>query len=194
MLPEISLLKVTREDVERIAKWLDDDEVCSMWFGRYAYGDPIHLGYIPSQMLKASQDEWDEIFDDPHRRFFSVYGVEGEHIGEAQVVLEQVLGNAELSILIGRKDLWNHGYGTATARALVDLVFNSYRLYRAWVDVPEYNAAALHMFRKLGFVLEGTLRKSRPHKGGRAGSCIMGILASEYSRQTPEVKIEVPAV
>ena len=44
--------------------------------------------------------------------------------------------------------------------------------------------AARALFGGLGFVHEGTLRKSRPHEGSRFDSAVMGILAVEYQQQT----------
>ncbi|MBI4299188.1 MAG: GNAT family N-acetyltransferase [Chloroflexi bacterium] len=194
MLPEISLRQASREDVERIARWLDDEEVCSMWFGRYTYGNPIHLGYQPHEILKAPQEMWDRVFDDPLRRIFSIYNTQGEHLGEAQIVVEEALGNAELSLIIGRKDVWQQGYGTATVRKLLKLVFNTYGLFRAWVDVPDYNVPAVKMFEKLGFVHEGTLRQSRPHQGSRYNSCVMGMLSSEFAQRSTLEVAEAPSV
>ncbi len=183
MLPHVQLREVSREDVERLRRWLEDEEVCSMWFGRYTYGNPVHLGYQPLEILKATQEEWNRVFNDPNRRIFSIYNAQGEHIGEAQVVIEEVLDNAEISLIIGRKDLWHGGYGTTTVLELLNLVFKVYGLYRAWVDVPEYNVPATNMFKKLGFVHEGTLRKSRPHAGSRYDSCVMGMLANEFAHR-----------
>ncbi len=190
MLPEVWLGEVSREDVKRIIEWLEDKEVCSMWFGRYTYVDPIHLGYVPSEMLHASQEKWDEVFHDPSRRIFSIYTAHGEHIGEAQLEIEEGLGNAHMSILIGRKDLWHHGYGTAAVENLLDLAFNVYGLYRVWVDIPEYNTAALGTFKKLGFAHEGTLRQSHPYEGRRFDSSIMGILSQEYTQRATKVGLE----
>lgn len=194
MIPEVRLVEVSREDVERIIQWLQDEEVCSAWFGRYTYGDPIHLGYHPSEMLGATQEEWDEVFHNPSRRILSIYTVEGEHIGEAQLEIEEGLGNAQMSVLIGRKDLWHHGYGVAAVQSLLDLAFNVHGLYRVWADVPEYNTAAMAMFKKLGFGHEGTLRQSRPHAGARFNSSIMGILAQEYEQRKQKVSSEANAV
>ena len=69
---------------------------------------------------------------------------------------------------------------------MMDLAFTEWGLYRLWVDVPEYNKAALLMFEHLGFVHEGTLRKSRPHEGSRFDSVVMGILATEYTERATE--------
>lgn len=176
----VSLRQVTREDVGRIKVWLDDEEVSESWFGRYSYGEPAHLGYHPEQMERASDAEWEAVFDNPEHRFLSVCTVHGEHIGEVHVAIEESLGDGQVSILIGRKDLWHRGYGTAAMQAALKQAFEKWGLYRVWVDVPEYNTAALGMFDHLGFSHEGTFRKSRPHEGSRFDSVVMGMLAAEY--------------
>ena len=185
-LQNVNLKTVTREDVARITQWLADEEVSESWFGRYSYGDPAHLGYHPEQVLDASDEEWERVFSDPEHRILSIYGEQGEHIGEVHIAVEESLGDGQVSILIGRKDLWHQGYGTAGVRATLDLAFSQLGLYRVWVDVPEYNAAALAMFRHLGFVHEGTLRKSRPHEGARFDAVVMGMLAAEYAGRKPD--------
>ncbi|MBM3956487.1 MAG: GNAT family N-acetyltransferase [Gemmatimonadetes bacterium] len=190
MTVQVQLTAVTREDVARIAEWLKDPEVCDMWLGRYTYGDPAHLGYEPEKMLTASEEDWNEVFQDPHhtphRDIFSIRTMSGEHIGEAQLSIEEALGDAQISILIGRKDLWHQGYGTAATLALLEHIFVTLGLYRAWVDIPEYNTAARNMFLQLGFRHEGTLRHSRPHKGARHNSFIMGMLQNKFWRLYPD--------
>jgi len=56
-------------------------------------------------------------------------------------------------------------------------------LHRAWVDVPEYNEHALQMFRHLGFVLEGHLRRTHRKDNDWYDSFAMGLLADEYPRR-----------
>ena len=156
MLPEAALGPVSREDVDQVARWLEDEEVASRWFGHYACGDPVHRGYEPLHLLEASEYEWDRVFrSDPHRFIFSIDNEDCEHIGECQLLLDDH-GGAELSLLIGRKDLWHPGYGTATVVVLLEKVFNSCGLERAWVNIPEDNSAALGLFKKLGFVHQET--------------------------------------
>ena len=71
---------------------------------------------------------------------------EEAHIGEGQLLIEWPLEEAQLFILIGRKDLWHHHYGTAALVAMLDEAFDNLELHRVWVDVPEYNEHALQMF------------------------------------------------
>ena len=151
MLRSVILKPVSRMDVSRVAAWLRDDEVSSRWFGHYACGDPVHRGYEPMQMLTASESDWNNVFRlDPRRFIYSVYTDLGEHVGECQASVDDRAG-AELSVLIGRKDLWRLGYGTSTVIALLDQVFGFFRLESAWVNVPDDNGPALGLFKKMGF-------------------------------------------
>ena len=120
----------------------------------------------------------------PSTESSAVYTGDGEHIGEVHLAVEESLGDGQLSILIGRSDLWHRGYGTAALHATLETAFKEYGLFRVWVDIPEYNEAALALFRRVGFVHEGTLRKSRPHEGSRFDSVVMGMLAAEYEQRT----------
>ena len=183
MLPEIRLTSVSREDVQRVAEWLRDEEVNASWYGTNEQGEPLHIGYSPGRMLEASASEWEEVFGSEQRKLFSVLNADGQHIGEGQMVIEAPLWEAQLLILIGRKDLWYRGYGTAALVQLLDLSFHTYSLHRAWVDIPEYNLPAIHMCERIGFILEGRLRGTHPKDGKWYDSLTMGLLSSEYARR-----------
>ena len=66
---------------------------------------------------------------------------------------------------------------------LLDEAYNTFGLHRVWADIPEYNEHALQMFRHIGFVLEGRLRKTHPKDGEWYDSLAMGLLAGEYVRR-----------
>ena len=176
MLPEVTLKSVSRDDVDRIAWWLQDDDLSSRWFGHYGTDDPVHPGYDPSHMLEASDWEWRRTFGDPRRAIYSIYNTADEHVGECQVQLDGE-GGAELSVIIGRKDLWHHGYGTATMLELLDMVFNTMGLESAWVTVPVDNRPAIGLFEKLGFVID-----SGEHvKHGEIDVAHMTVSSARYS-------------
>ena len=179
MLPEVTLRNVNRDDVDRVAWWLEDADLASKWFGHYGCGDPVHRGYDPRHMLEASGSEWDRVFGDSDRLIFSIYSEKREHIGECQIVMDGE-GGAEFSLLIGLKDLWHHGYGTATAMQLLDKVFEELGVERAWVNVPEDNTAALGLFVKLGFVRESTRELCKRPDGTPLNAAILAMDARPY--------------
>ena len=86
MLPNVTLRAVTRDDVDNVGWWLEDEDVSSRWFGHYGCGDPVHRGYDPQHMLESSDWEWQSVFGDPHRMIFSIYSDMNEHVGECQVL------------------------------------------------------------------------------------------------------------
>ena len=175
----ITLKSVIKDDVLRVQKWLENELVADSWFGRYSYGDFAHLGYHPEEMIHAHKEEWDKVFSDPEHKIFSIYN-NTNHVGESHLAIEESLGDAQLSILIGDPDNWHKGFGTAAAKATIKMAFEEFRIFRIWGDIPEYNEDAINMFSHLNFTHEGTLRKSRPHHGARHNSVIMGILIDEY--------------
>ena len=63
---------------------------------------------------------------------------------------------------------------------------------RVWVDVPKYNEQALRMYRHLGFVLEGHLRKTHRKNDERYDSIAMGLLTGEYSRRRARLMSGTP--
>ena len=183
MIPNVKLTKVSQDDVQRVVQWLQDPEVSGSWYGADEHGEALHIGYSPKGLVNASSGGWGEAFDTPLRKIYSVVTDGDDHIGEAQMVIEEPLREAQLHILIGRKDLWYQGYGTAGLVQLLDLAFYTHGLHRAWVDVPEYNKPALHMCERMGFVLEGHLRGTHPKDGQWYDSLAMGLLSNEYPRR-----------
>ena len=188
MFPQIILNSLTRDDVQRVAQWLDDPEVNSFWYGVDEQGEPLHMGYAPKDVLENPEEEWDQSLEDEEfRKVFSVYTDEGEHIGEGQLVFEWPLLEAQLFLMIGRKDLWRHHYGTSALIAMLDEAYETYELHRVWVDVPEYNENALRLCRHVGFVLEGHFRKTHRKEDSWYDSFAMGLLADEYGRRRKRI-------
>jgi len=183
MLSEVILRPVTREDVQRLVVWLSDEEVNSLWYGVGEGGFPLHVGYSPRHILEAPESEWRLVFENDDRMVYAIYTKEGEHIGEGQLAVEWAQQEAQLFVMVGRKDLWHHHYGTMALVALLDEAYETHGLHRVWVDIPDYNEHALQMCRHLGFVLEGHLRKTHRKNDNWYDSFAMGLLADEYFRR-----------
>ena len=184
MLPIVQLRHVTRDDVRRISHWLGDEEVASRWFGHYACGDPVHRGYEPTLMLNANDEDWARVFDRNRGHLvFSIYASGEGHIGECQAVFDEH-GDVEMSLLIGRRDLWQRGYGASAAIQLLDRIFYDYNVEQAWVSVPQDNTAALRLFTRLGFAPISEAYMCSAMNGGRLRATTLVLQSAEYySRQ-----------
>ena len=62
MFPQVSLTAPTRDDVERLVGWLEDEEVNTSWYGLGDDGQPLHAGYAPSHVLEGDDSDWDAGF------------------------------------------------------------------------------------------------------------------------------------
>lgn len=189
MFPQVTLSTPTREDVERLAQWLEDEEVNSSWYGLGDDGTPLHAGYAPLVVLSGNAHDWDRVFNNENRKIFAVYSGDGEHVGEAQLALDWPLLEAQAFLLLGRTDIWGLHYGTTAFVELLDHAFNDLGLHRIWVDVPEYNPQGMSMVESIGFVLEGHFRKARRHGGQWFDSYVLGLLADEYARRRSRLLI-----
>ena len=183
MFPEVTLVTPTREDVRRLSEWLIDLEVSAVWFGVGDDGKPLHATYSPEAILAGGSKEWDNVFKDENRAIFAIYSGDGEHVGEGQLLVEWPLLEAQAHLLVGRKDLWHHHYGTSGLVGLLDHAFGPLGLHRVWVDVSEYNEPGMQMVQDVGFVVEGRLRKTHRKNNEWFDSSILGLLAEEYPRR-----------
>jgi len=70
-------------------------------------------------------------------------------------------------------DYWNKGAGSALMAVLVDLADNWLNLKRIELEVFVDNAAAIHLYEKFGFVIEGTKRKYAFREGEYVDTHVM---------------------
>jgi RimJ/RimL family protein N-acetyltransferase len=176
----VRLRRLERTDLPRFVEWLNDPEV----------RNGLALSYPMSQV---HEDEWFEgtLRLEPALQPFAIdaaLGVAGPTGGPTTWVLVGSTGFhavdwksrwGEVGIVIGRKDLWGHGYGTDALRTLVRWGFRQLNLNRVFLRVDDDNARAIRSYEKIGFVHEGRLRQDRYHAGRYQDTLLMGILRDD---------------
>lgn len=70
-------------------------------------------------------------------------------------------------------DYWNQGVGSTLMSAIVDLADRWLNLKRIELEVYTDNAAAIRLYEKLGFVIEGTKRKYAFREGEYVDAHVM---------------------
>ena len=86
---------------------------------------------------------------------------DGVVVGEA-VLMDLDEDNASMTYrvaLVG-PTVFNRGYGTETTRLVRDFAFGPLGLHRLSLEVNSFNASAIAVYRKVGFVLEGVRREA----------------------------------
>jgi RimJ/RimL family protein N-acetyltransferase len=88
---------------------------------------------------------------------------------------------AEFGILIGDAAQRGKGYGTETARLMLDYGFTALGLHNIMLQVFAFNLPALRAYEKAGFREIGRRREARPMAGKRWDLILMDALATEFT-------------
>lgn len=106
-----------------------------------------------------------------------------KHIGN--ITLHQISWrdrHAEIGILIGDKKSRGKGYATEAIRLVADHAFNKLNLRKLYTGMVKGNEASKRAFEKVGFKVEGVLRKHFYLNGEYLDCYRMGLLKSEYKK------------
>ena len=117
---------------------------------------------------------------DPSRATFAIERIEGRvPVGGCSLFqIETSARSAVLGTWLG-KPYWDTGLGTDAVRTLCRFGFDHMNLRRIELTVFETNARARRAYEKVGFVLEGTRRRSEFVDGRLVNSHLMALLAEE---------------
>lgn len=159
--------------------WLHDMEYLRMLDWDLAY--PL----APSQLKKRyetiekDQEEGNSLF------YFTIrLKPEARLIGFAKLFwIEWAHGTGFVQLGIGESQHRRLGYGREALNLLLRFAFGEINLHRLTAIMPEYNLAALGLFKQLGFVEEVRRRQAIQRDGQRWDSIHLGLLSREwYSR------------
>ncbi|MCP4179649.1 MAG: GNAT family N-acetyltransferase [bacterium] len=73
--------------------------------------------------------------------------------------INTVHGISEYSIILGNKSEWNKGYAKEASLSIINYCFNKVGLRKITLAVQTNNKSAVHLYNKIGFNTEGTLKK-----------------------------------
>ena len=80
---------------------------------------------------------------------------------------------------IADKKNWSKGYGSEATNLMVSYAFETINLNRIQLHVAIENEGAVKVYKKSGFIIEGTLRQAMYHAGKYSDFYVMGLLRSD---------------
>jgi ribosomal-protein-alanine N-acetyltransferase len=162
----VNLRIMEKEDLPLIAEWFNKPEV----FGEY---NPLH---------QVSRTEAEKMFENPHEeKSFIIEKKDGSKIGF--IGHFYVLHVAGKQLEIGYSLVPSErgkGYGTEATQLMVDYLFLSKDSMRIQAQTDPRNVASHRLLEKVGFMKEGTLRKSFFMRGEWRDCYIYSILREEW--------------
>lgn len=107
----------------------------------------------------------------------------GEWAGE--VVLNELNADNEscgFRILLQGPRFYGRGLGTEASRLVLDYAFGVIGVHRVELQVYDFNPRARHVYEKLGFVHEGTMRDALRWDGQWVDGHLMALLDRDWAR------------
>jgi RimJ/RimL family protein N-acetyltransferase len=136
----------------------------------------------PPRSLAQREQEFDESLAEPDPAVVAlVIEAEGRPVGDITFfAIDQRSRYATVGLSIWRSDDRNKGYGADAMRAFLSWGFRHLNLHRVELTVAPDNAAAVHVYEKLGFKIEGRRRQHHYDDGCYVDELVMGLLAEEF--------------
>lgn len=155
-------------DLPYIYKQENSRKVMALWFQEaYTSFDELQILYER------------HILDQTERRF--VVENDEQFIGVVELVdIDPLHRHTEIQIIIN-SDYQGHGYAQLAMKSGIDYAFKVLNMHKVYLYVDVDNSAAIHIYKKVGFIEEGILRQHFFAEGRYHDSLMMGILANEFT-------------
>ena len=164
-----------KEDLRLLHIWENDLEVMM-----YSRSKPLNMASM-SQLEK----QYDERMKESKNLYFIVENTgSNEPIGFATIRREE-WGNvqaADLGTYIGKKELWEKGFGKKITVALLEMSFIHLNMERCEAWSVGYNTRAHKVLEFCGFQKAGVLRNTVYVAGKKWNSFLFDILREEYTK------------
>lgn len=161
------------ENLDHYACWINDqDTTLFMGSGRFP---------ITADNLKEYIDSYNR---SKHKMLLGIFlKKSSEHIGNITLhMIDWKDRHAEIGIIIGNKKAHGKGYATEAISLIAEHAFNKLNLHKLYAGMIQGNEASKQAFEKVGFKVEGVLRKHFYLNGEYLDCYRMGLLKDEYSK------------
>lgn len=172
---KILLREFTKRNLKdpRYHAWLRDLDVVKT-IGRLEYLLPIEFNEI--------KDYVDNLLHSKNDYFFAIYYKENnEFIGTQRIGhIDWRLRTADIGIMIGNKDYWGKGIAKDAVSIACKYAFKVLGLRKLTGGTAVSNPAMCKCFERLGFKLEGRLRKKLLIEGKYVDHMLYGVFKKEF--------------
>lgn len=171
----ISLRPLEKEDLRFVHRLDNNASIMRYWFEE------------PYESFLELSDLYDKhIHDKNERRFILQNTADETPIGLVELVeIDYIHRRAEFQIIIAPAHQ-GKGYARPATKLAMDYAFQTLNLYKLYLIVDEANEKAIHIYSKLGFTIEGTLRHEFFSAGEYRNAIRMYIFQNEYKKAFEE--------
>jgi RimJ/RimL family protein N-acetyltransferase len=175
---KVYLRALTEEDLEGPwFDWVNDYEVTRLMGSA--------TGRVPNT-AESMKRYFQNVIQSPDNVMLAIMEKSSDtHIGNIKIgPIDRLHLFADMAILIGDKGSWGKGYGQEAWELMIAYGFERLNLHKITLGVLAKHEVAVRLYERLGFKMEGTLRKQMFWEGGYEDNHLMGMLREEYLERT----------
>ena len=129
--------------------WLNDMEVNKFLETRFQ-----------NQTFETVTNYITQILKKDNEYLFGIFNIDEIHLGNIKLGPINTIHNfAEISLFVGKKNVWGKGIGTEAINALCDFSFSVLGLHKITAGCYSNNIGSIKAFDKCGFIEEGRWKK-----------------------------------
>ena len=167
----VSLLPITMEDTELIIRWRNNPNVQRNFVFREHFTDEMHINWMNNMVLAGKVVQFIIQDNASQKKIGSVYLRD----------IDKQFRSAEYGIFIGEDDYRGKGFGSESAKIIVNYGFHVMKLHRIFLRVLKSNAIAVSSYKKAGFEVEGIARDMVYLDGSYHDIIFMSMINEEVS-------------
>lgn len=164
---KLTIRSLERGDLPFIHRLKNNPEIMTYWFD-----EPYHS-------LEKLQSLYDQQIHSQHERQFVVV-CNNELVGIVELMsIDQRHRHTEFQIIIDPTHQ-GKGFATPATKLALDYAFRTLNMHKVYLFVDPVNEAAIHIYKKVGFAMEATLKEAFFVEGSYHDSFIMSIFQRDY--------------
>jgi len=166
----IHLRILARTDIPTTTAWINSDQISDI------------MGYLPVMSLEQQYEWYDRLKHDRSRYIFAICRNEdGMHVGNVALGNVDMVGrHGMFSIFLAEVSDRSKGLGTEATRLLLGFAFERLNLNKVYLRTSARFTQAIHMYEKLGFKHEGTMRQHSFSNGVYEDKLMYSLLRTEF--------------
>lgn len=168
----VRLRGIEPRDYETMFQWRSDSD---------AYGKVDYLSLPRSfESFKKAMDEAVSKGPDGDNYAFAIENREGELVGEAGTFgCNRRMGTFKYGVFIAREH-WGKGYGKEAVRLLLRFYFMELGYQKVTIHIVSFNERSIKFHERLGFQMEGRLRRMSYVNGHYYDEIYLGMTREEF--------------
>jgi len=153
-------------DLGQLIMWSDDPAIAR-----------VNEPYVPKNCAREA-DFWLNATGDPTRVFFAIRQTHApEIIGHVQITeIHAIHRSAVMGILVGDRKNRGKGFGTDAMCLAIEYCWHHLNLRRLTLSAFATNRAAIDLYQRLGFEIEGLLRSAQFIDGHWTDLCLLALM------------------